>query len=173
MQIPSATSAASPTNSPSVGCGWIVRPMSTASAPISTASTTSLMRSPACVPTMPPPRTRWLALSKMSLVKPSSRTNRDLGNGSRSAGRRLPPDARCLGTLCIAGRRRASDPEADLPAEIPASQAELALLCNASRKTFSSVVREFDSRRLVTLGYKSLTVSDPAGLRGVAEDGWE
>lgn len=33
------------------------------------------------------------------------------------------------------------------------------MLCNVSRKTFSRVVKEFESRRLVTLGYKSLTVN--------------
>ena len=43
---------------PSVGCGWIVLPMSTASAPISMASAISPIMSPACVPTMPPPTMR-------------------------------------------------------------------------------------------------------------------
>lgn len=80
--------------------------------------------------------------------------------------------ARCAaGLLRLAGGRWASGPEADLPTEIPASQTELAMLCNVSRKTFSRVVKEFASRRLVTLGYKSLTVNDPARLRAVAEAG--
>ena len=73
MQEPCATSAAMPIDSPSVGCGWIVLPMSTASAPISIASATSPIMSPACVPTMPPPTMRSLAASNSSLVKPSSR----------------------------------------------------------------------------------------------------
>src|SRR6185295_6043222 len=73
VQTPSNNSAAMPTDSPSVGCGWMVLPMSVASAPISTASASSLMRSPAPVPTMPPPTMRWVCASKMSLVKPSSR----------------------------------------------------------------------------------------------------
>ena len=47
--------------------------MSTASAPISIASATSLIRSPACVPTIPPPTTRCVSSSNSSLVKPSSR----------------------------------------------------------------------------------------------------
>ena len=51
----------------------MVLPMSVASAPISTASASSLIRSPAPVPTMPPPTTRWVSASKISLVKPSSR----------------------------------------------------------------------------------------------------
>jgi len=80
--------------------------------------------------------------------------------------------ARCAAVLLrLAGRRWASGPDADLPSEIPASQTELAMLCNLSRNTFSRVVKEFTSRRLVTLGYRSLTVNDPARLRDVADSG--
>lgn len=80
--------------------------------------------------------------------------------------------ARCAAVLLrLAGRRWAHGPDAGLPADIPASQSELAMLCNLSRNTFSRVVKEFASRRLVTLGYKSLTVTDPAGLRVIADGG--
>ena len=78
--------------------------------------------------------------------------------------------ARCAAVLLrLAGRRWASGPDADLHSEIPASQSELAMLCNVSRNTFSRVVKEFTSRRLVTLGYRSLTVNDPARLRVLAD----
>src|SRR5438874_5433497 len=73
VHTPSKSSAENPIDSESVGWGWIVLPMSTASAPISIASAISLTRSPACVPTIPPPTTRCVASSKRSLVKPSSR----------------------------------------------------------------------------------------------------
>src|SRR5690242_5037546 len=73
VHTPSNSSAAKPIDSDSVGCGWIVLPMSVASAPISIASAISLTRSPACVPTMAPPTTRCVASSNRSLVKPSSR----------------------------------------------------------------------------------------------------
>ena len=80
--------------------------------------------------------------------------------------------ARCAATLLrLAGRRWVSGPDADLPSEIPASQTELAMLCNLSRNTFSRVVREFSSRSLVTINYRSLTVSDPARLRVMADSG--
>jgi CRP-like cAMP-binding protein len=80
--------------------------------------------------------------------------------------------ARCAAVLLrLAGRRWAAGPDADLPSEIPASQGEMAMLCNLSRNTFSRVVREFSSRRLVTLNYRSLTVNDPARLRDVADSG--
>src|SRR5262249_53057768 len=51
----------------------MVLPMSAGSQPISIARQISLMRSPACVPTMPPPTRRWVVESNRSLVKPSSR----------------------------------------------------------------------------------------------------
>src|ERR1022692_347310 len=73
VHTPSNASAANPIDSLSVGCGWMVLPMSTASAPISIASAISLIRSPAWVPTIAPPTTRCVASSKRSLVKPSSR----------------------------------------------------------------------------------------------------
>ena len=81
--------------------------------------------------------------------------------------------ARCAAVLLrLADRRWASGPGADLPSEIPAaSQTELAMLCNVSRKTFSRVIGEFASRRLVTVGYRSLTLHDPAQLRVVADSG--
>jgi CRP/FNR family transcriptional regulator, cyclic AMP receptor protein len=80
--------------------------------------------------------------------------------------------ARCAAVLMrLAGRRWAFGPDADLPADIPASQSELAMLCNLSRNTFSRVARDLTSRGLVTLGYKSLTVIDPVGLRAVADGG--
>jgi len=64
-----------------------------------------------------------------------------------------------------------SAPDADLPSEIPALQDELAMQCNVSRNTFSRVVKEFASHRLVTLNYRTLTVDDPARLRVVADSG--
>jgi CRP-like cAMP-binding protein len=80
--------------------------------------------------------------------------------------------ARCAAVLLrLAGRRWTSGADADRPSEIPASQSELAMLCNVSRNTFSRVVREFARCGLLTLDYRSLTVDDPARLRGIAENG--
>ena len=80
--------------------------------------------------------------------------------------------ARCAAVLLrLAGQRWASGPDANLPSEIPASQSELAMLCNVSRNTFSRVLRGFSARGLVSLNYRSLTLDDPARLRVVAEAG--
>jgi len=78
---------------------------------------------------------------------------------------------RCAAVLLrLAGRRWDSGTDGDLPPpEIPASQTELAMLCNVSRNTFSRVVKDLSRRRFVTLGYRSLTVNDPARLRVVAD----
>jgi len=80
--------------------------------------------------------------------------------------------ARCAAVLLrLAGRRWASRPDAELPVEIPASQNELAMLCNVSRSTFSRVVKDLSSRGLLTLDYRSLTLNDPARLRDIANTG--
>jgi CRP-like cAMP-binding protein len=80
--------------------------------------------------------------------------------------------ARCAAVvLRLASRRWASGPDASLPSDVPASQTELAMLCNVSRNTFSRVVKEFSRSGLVTLDYKSLTVDDPARLRRLADGG--
>jgi hypothetical protein len=71
--VPSNASAARATVSDSVGCGWMVRPMSAASAPISMASAASAMRSPADGPTMPQPMARPVTSSNSTFVSPSDR----------------------------------------------------------------------------------------------------
>src|SRR6478735_1471063 len=94
VRVPSRASAAMPTDSDSVGCGWMVKPTSAASAPSSMASATSEISSPALGPTMPAPITRLLAASTMSLVKPSSRpsdSERPLAAQGKDALRILSP----------------------------------------------------------------------------------
>src|SRR6185436_16717938 len=73
VKVPSNASAANMMVSDNVGWGWMVRPRSAASLPISIASATSEIRSPAFGPTMPPPITRCVAGSNSSFVMPSSR----------------------------------------------------------------------------------------------------
>ncbi len=73
MIVPSAASAANPTVSDSVGWGWMVRPMSSASEPISSACTVSAISSPALTPTIPAPRIRRVSGSISSFVEPSER----------------------------------------------------------------------------------------------------
>ena len=64
---PSSSSAASAIVSDSVGCGWTVSAMSSALAPISSASTVSEIRSPASTPTIPAPSSRWVLALEQQL----------------------------------------------------------------------------------------------------------
>lgn len=80
--------------------------------------------------------------------------------------------ARCAAVLLrLAGRRWAVGEDSSASVEIPASQSELAMLCNLSRSYFSRVMRDLAARNLVTVNYKSLTLRDPVRLRSVAEGG--
>ena len=80
--VPSNASAAMATVSDRVGWGWMVSPMSAASAPVSMARAASAMRSPALGPTIPAPMTRSVVSSNRTLVRPSSRPE-----GQGAAGR--------------------------------------------------------------------------------------
>ena len=62
-----------PIDSDSVGCGCTVSPMSSASAPISSACTVSAISSPAFTPIIAAPSRRPGPGSKISLVRPSDR----------------------------------------------------------------------------------------------------
>lgn len=76
----------------------------------------------------------------------------------------LNPDSRlrCIATLLrIAGRRR----DNDTPATIPISHTELASLCNLSRQTSGDILRGLEAERLVELGYRRITLPEPARLR--------
>ena len=86
--VPSKASAAMPIVSERVGWGWIVRPMSAASAPISIASAASAIRSPADGPTMPHPMIRSCSSSNRILVTALVATQRQ-----RSSARRPGKDA--------------------------------------------------------------------------------
>jgi CRP-like cAMP-binding protein len=80
--------------------------------------------------------------------------------------------SRCAAVLLrLVGRRWASGTDGGLRSEIPASQAENAMLCNVSRNTFSGILRGFSARGPVTVSYRSLTVNDPERLRDVADSG--
>ncbi len=80
--------------------------------------------------------------------------------------------ARCAAVLLRLARRRwAHAPDGDTPGEIPASQTEIAMLCNVSRNTFSRVVNEFAAQGLLTTRYRSTTLHEPARLRTIANGG--
>ena len=71
--VPSLISEAIATDSERVGWGWMDKPISFASAPISIDKTVSAINSPAFVPTIAAPIIRLVSLSKINFVIPSVR----------------------------------------------------------------------------------------------------
>lgn len=78
------------------------------------------------------------------------------------------PDSRlrCVATLLRIGGRRNADAA---PVILPISQTELSQLCNLSRQTSGDVLRGLEADGLVTLGYRSITLNNPARLRALGE----
>jgi CRP-like cAMP-binding protein len=78
------------------------------------------------------------------------------------------PDSRlrCVATLLRISDRRNADPS---PVTLPISQTDLSQLCNLSRQTSGDVLRALEAEGLVTLGYRSITLNDPARLRALGD----
>ena len=78
------------------------------------------------------------------------------------------PDSRlrCVATLLRISARRNADPS---PVTLPISQTDLSQLCNLSRQTSGDVLRALEAEGLVTLGYRSITLNDPARLRALGD----
>lgn len=80
--------------------------------------------------------------------------------------------ARCAAVLLRLSGQRWPTPEAGPElVEIPATQGEIAMLCNMSKNTLSRVLNDFSDDGLVRLGYRSITIHDPASLRVIADVG--
>lgn len=78
------------------------------------------------------------------------------------------PDSRlrCVATLLRIGGRRNDDPS---PVTLPISQTDLSQLCNLSRQTSGDVLRALETEGLLSLGYRSITLNDPARLRSLGD----
>jgi DNA-binding GntR family transcriptional regulator len=50
------------------------------------------------------------------------------------------------------------------------SQEELAAISNLSRTSISTILREFEEAGLVTLGYRSVSLTYPARLRALVDN---
>lgn len=81
-------------------------------------------------------------------------------------------EARCAAALLrLGGCRRTSDPGMNGPSEVPASQAELAMLTNTSRNTLNGALGRFAESGFITLGYRAVRIENPARLRQIADGG--
>jgi CRP-like cAMP-binding protein len=80
--------------------------------------------------------------------------------------------ARCAAVLLrLSGQRWPAPQVGAQPVEIPATQGEIAMLCNLSKNTLSRVLNEFSDAGLLRLGYRSITIHDPARMRAIADAG--
>jgi CRP-like cAMP-binding protein len=75
---------------------------------------------------------------------------------------------RCVATLLRISNRRNDDNTA---VTLPISQSDLSQLCNLSRQTSGDVLRALEAEGLVSLGYRSITLIDPARLRAMGDFG--
>ena len=81
-------------------------------------------------------------------------------------------EARCAAALLrLGGCRRTGDHGTIASAEVPASQAELAMLTNTSRNTLNGVLGRFAEKGLITLSYRAVRIDDPVRLRQIADGG--
>jgi CRP-like cAMP-binding protein len=82
----------------------------------------------------------------------------------------LIPDnrLRAIATLLRIGDRQT---DGDAPSIVPIGQDELAALSNLSRQTIGDVLRALAGDGLVTLGYRRITIEQPARLRAMLTDG--
>lgn len=78
-------------------------------------------------------------------------------------------------TRCVAVLLRIADRryEGDSPATIEVRQEELAAMANLSRQTAGHLLRDLESRGLIALGYRSVTVLAPGLLRTMVENAWK
>jgi CRP/FNR family cyclic AMP-dependent transcriptional regulator len=82
----------------------------------------------------------------------------------------LIPDnrLRAIATLLRIGDRQN---DGDTPAVVPIGQDELAALSNLSRQTVGDVLRDLAANGLLSLGYRRITINQPARLRALLTDG--
>ncbi len=76
---------------------------------------------------------------------------------------------RCAATLLRVCNCRWQDPPPGQPAVAPISQATLAEMTNLSRSSVSPILSEFSRQELIRMEYRTITLIDVAGLRGVAD----
>ncbi len=61
--------------------------------------------------------------------------------------------------------------DAGEPVTIVFTQDQLAAAANLSRHPAGAVLRDLEQRRMLAIGYRNLTILDPAGLRAIADGG--
>lgn len=95
--------------------------------------------------------------------------NTEIALGIASDLTRQDSRSRAIATLLRMAGCRYRDPPDVAVLELRISQVELAALAVMSRNTLNTIMGELIARRLVTIGYRSIRLVDPAGLRALLE----
>jgi CRP/FNR family transcriptional regulator, cyclic AMP receptor protein len=79
-------------------------------------------------------------------------------------------DRRCAAALLNIGNCRRGEPSSTPVLNAPVTQEELAGIANLSRTSVSSILRTLEEQGLIELGYRTVTLRDPARLRALVDD---
>jgi CRP-like cAMP-binding protein len=77
---------------------------------------------------------------------------------------------RCAAALLNVANCRRGEPSSTPVLNAPLSQEELAAIANLSRTSISSILRDLEADGLIELGYRTVTLRDPARLRALVDD---
>jgi CRP/FNR family transcriptional regulator, cyclic AMP receptor protein len=77
---------------------------------------------------------------------------------------------RCVATLLRLGGRRRPSPSDAIPAEIDASQEDIAVLANVARTTAGSVLRKLEASGHIEQLYRRIRIPAPEALRALLKD---
>lgn len=77
---------------------------------------------------------------------------------------------RCAAALLNVANCRRGEPSSMPVLNAPLSQEELAAIANLSRTSISSILRDLEADGLIELGYRTVTLRDPARLRSLVDD---
>lgn len=76
---------------------------------------------------------------------------------------------RCAAALLQLANCRHADPVGVQPVGAPLTQDELAAISNLSRTSISTILHDFETAKLIALGYRSITVLNPGRLRAMVD----
>lgn len=76
---------------------------------------------------------------------------------------------RCAAALLQLSEQRFANGKGIDDHDVPLSQQELGAIANLSRTSVSAILRDFETDGLIAMGYRSIVIKNPAGLRAIAE----
>lgn len=77
---------------------------------------------------------------------------------------------RCVAVLLRIASRRLGMPASESAATVSVSHDDFAAMANLSRHTSGEILRELEADGLITLGYRSITLREPASLQAIVSD---